>query len=59
MTDGISDDLTQTGGFVRDMIEQMKNMGSRYGKEWIRRELEAWPTPSHTDDKTIALIFRK
>ena len=59
MTDGISDDLDQTDGFVNDMIEQMKGMSSRYGKEWIRRELESWPTPSHSDDKTIALIFRK
>lgn len=59
MTDGISDDLEQTDGFVSDMIEQMKNMSTRYGKEWIRRELESWPTPSHSDDKTIALIFRK
>ncbi len=58
MTDGISDDLEQMDTFVPEVIMKMRHMGRRYGKQWITNELESWPTPSHSDDKTIALIYR-
>lgn len=59
MTDGISNDLEQIDSFLPAMVQHMKEMGIRYGKQWINRELKAWPTPAHTDDKSIALIYRK
>ncbi|WP_064604481.1 PP2C family serine/threonine-protein phosphatase [Photobacterium sp. J15] len=59
MTDGISDDLEHIDDFLPFMVQQMKGMGMRYGKQWITNELKAWPTPSNTDDKSIALIYRK
>ena len=58
MTDGISDDLENLDQFAPEMIRCMANKGARYGKRWITRELEAWPTPHHTDDKTIVVIHR-
>ncbi|WP_157673712.1 PP2C family serine/threonine-protein phosphatase [Endozoicomonas ascidiicola] len=59
VTDGISDDLVEPQLFASSVIKTMKNKGARYGKQWMKRELENWPTPHHTDDKTIAVIHRK
>lgn len=59
MTDGISEDLVQADLFVPYLIKTMGRMSRRRGKKWIRKQLENWPTPGHTDDKTLALIFWK
>ena len=59
MTDGISDDIEQIYDFTPAVIASLRGKGIRYGKRWITRELENWPTPFHTDDKTIAVIHRK
>jgi len=58
LTDGISDDVNDEGGFLTHTAKKLKPMGIRYGKKWITKQLESWPTPAHTDDKTIALIQR-
>jgi len=59
MTDGISDDLVLADQFVPYLIQTLKRMSRRRGKKWLRAQLENWPTPGHTDDKTLALIFWK
>lgn len=58
MTDGISDDLEQLETFVPWLITQLHHKGLRYSRRWLCRALEAWPTPGHSDDKTLALIYR-
>lgn len=59
MTDGISDDIDDLDDFSLALFDELKGKSKRNGKRWITRELEAWPTPHHTDDKTIAVIYRK
>ncbi len=58
MTDGISDDLATLEGFVPALVRQLRRRGARSARATMTRELEAWPTPYHQDDKTIALIYR-
>lgn len=58
LTDGISDDVSDDVGFLTHTAKKLKPMGIRYGKQWITKQLEGWPTPAHTDDKTMALIQR-
>jgi serine/threonine protein phosphatase PrpC len=58
LTDGISDDVDDSAGFLEYTAMQLRTKGSRYGKNWILKQLEDWPTPAHTDDKTMALIQR-
>ena len=59
VTDGVSDDVAEPELFAPAVINSMKAKSARYGKHWMKRELENWPTPHHTDDKTIAVIHRK
>lgn len=59
VTDGISDDIENPEQFAPAVIASLRGKGARYGKRWMTRELENWPTPHHTDDKSIAVIYRK
>jgi serine/threonine protein phosphatase PrpC len=58
LTDGISDDIEEYQEFLKSTARSLRNKGIRSGKEWINRQLIAWPTPKHTDDKTIVVIQR-
>jgi serine/threonine protein phosphatase PrpC len=58
LTDGISDDVSDSTGFLEFTAMQLRTKGRRYGKSWIQKQLEEWPTPAHSDDKTMALIQR-
>jgi len=58
LTDGISDDISDSAGFLEYTAFQLSTKGRRYGKRWIQKQLEEWPTPAHSDDKTMALIQR-
>ena len=58
LTDGISDDVSDTSGFLEHTALQLRTKGRRYGKSWMQKQLEEWPTPAHSDDKTMALIQR-
>lgn len=60
MTDGISDDLNQDAleKFFQKMQKELSRRSSRNVKRWISAQLEQWPTPGHSDDKTIAMIWR-
>jgi len=61
MTDGVSDDLVpeRVEGFLRMLCRECGARSRRQSRTWLRRQLEAWPTPSHADDKTIAMIYRR
>lgn len=58
MTDGISDDLVNEEQFLPVMYSSLNKKKSRLGKIWLKKQLHDWDTPHHTDDKTIALIYR-
>ena len=58
MTDGISEDLGSTDGLVRSVLQSLRGRGARSARVALSRELEAWPTPHHGDDKSIAIIYR-
>lgn len=59
-TDGVADDLlpAQRENFVRHIFEQghMCSIGS--ARRAVRRMLEDWPVPKHSDDKTLVCIYR-
>ncbi len=61
MTDGISDDLVETRreAFIGMLRSECGRRSRRRSRAWLCRHLEAWPTPAHGDDKTIAMIFRR
>jgi serine/threonine protein phosphatase PrpC len=58
-TDGVSDDLDNVDGFVKGFIEAHRALAAVSANRHIREMLENWPTPKHSDDKTIACLFRK
>lgn len=57
-TDGISDDLLseQTEAFCRWFCEEFGPMEPLSRWHAIRKNLRNWPTPKHSDDKTIAIL---
>jgi hypothetical protein len=60
MTDGLADDLLpeRLEAFFSHLIGKVESRSRRNGRRWLEGELKAWPTALHTDDKSIALIFR-
>ena len=57
-TDGISDDLIpgSEDAFAKGLYEEYGNCKPRKRYYEILRWLKNWPTPKHTDDKTIACL---
>ncbi|MBX8484088.1 PP2C family serine/threonine-protein phosphatase [Pseudomonas cichorii] len=60
MTDGISDDLIpeQWEPFFDAVYRRLARSNRRRMRTWLEREMHAWSTPLHGDDKSIAGIFR-
>ena len=58
-TDGVADDLDNVDGFVKGFIEAHRARAAVDASRHIREMLESWPTPKHSDDKTIACLFRE
>ena len=58
-TDGVSDDLTDVTGFAKEFCKAHRCLSSVSAARWTRETLEKWPTPKHSDDKTIACLFRE
>jgi len=58
-TDGVSEDLTDAGNFVRDFVAHSVAFSCISASRNTRKMLENWPAPRHSDDKTIACLFRK
>jgi len=58
-TDGVADDLDNVDGFVKGFIEAHRALAAVSANRHIREMLERWPTPKHSDDKTIACLCRE
>jgi serine/threonine protein phosphatase PrpC len=60
MTDGISDDL-QIGkleNFFKSVTTSTRVESKRRALDRLKKQLLDWPTPGHSDDKTIAVIVK-
>jgi hypothetical protein len=59
-TDGVADDLDNVDGFVSGFIEAHCSIAEISANRRISENmLEKWPTPKHSDDKTIACLCRE
>jgi hypothetical protein len=58
-TDGVADDLEDADGFVKEFSNTHRHLSSVSAARRAREMLENWPTPRHSDDKTIACLFRE
>ena len=58
MTDGISDNLVNEEQLLPILYTSLNKKSPRLGKKWLKKQLYDWHTPHHTDDKTIALVYR-
>ena len=60
MTDGISEDiLPQSEDKFISIFDMFFIQSKRAGQKKLTKELINWPTPHHTDDKTIVAIERR
>ena len=57
-TDGVADDLSDVNGFVKEFADAHRRLSSVSAARRAREALENWPTPKHSDDKTIACLFQ-
>lgn len=60
-TDGISDDIPpeRQADFARDLFLSYRETAPRQRQKELRSWMTKWPVPCHSDDKTIACLFRK
>lgn len=60
-TDGISEDLLpeKQMGFVQELFSSYSGLTRAKRKKDLSRWLNEWPVPGHSDDKTIACLFKK
>lgn len=60
VTDGVADDLRPEclEDFFLMLAGECGRRTRRSSRKWLDSQLQAWPTPGHSDDKTIALIMR-
>ena len=60
-TDGVADDLEEqyAGVFLRGIIDAARTDGPKVVEKDLTAILENWPVAGHSDDKTIAGIFRE
>lgn len=58
-TDGVADDLDDVDGFAVGFVEAHRHLAVMSANRHIREMLENWPTPKHSDDKTISCLCRE
>lgn len=60
-TDGISDDLLADSemDFCIDLINEYSFLTSKNRTKQLIKMMNEWPVPHHSDDKTIACLFKK
>nr|WP_025827233.1 PP2C family serine/threonine-protein phosphatase [Acetobacter persici] len=58
-TDGVADDLDDMEGFVRGFFDGYRSLAALSASRNVREMLEKWPTPKHSDDKTLACLCRE
>lgn len=58
-TDGVADDLLpeRVGDFVQWIRRDLAPLAPRARRRALRHELMEWPTPHHTDDKTLVVLL--
>lgn len=61
MTDGLADDLDDRSlhNFPQALHRNLSGLSRRKAKRWLTGELTHWCTPGHSDDKSVALIFKQ
>ncbi len=61
MTDGVADDLDERSlhAFPQALHRHLSGLSRRRARRWLTHELTHWSTPGHSDDKSLALIFKK
>lgn len=61
MTDGVADDLDERTlhAFPHALHRHLSGLSRRRARRWLAHELTHWGTPGHSDDKSLALIFKK
>lgn len=59
-TDGVADDLLpeKREGFVRHIYQQTQKMSLVTATRNLRKMLEKWPVPKHSDDKSLVLFYK-
>jgi hypothetical protein len=60
MTDGVGDDIEpdRLPDFLDALYGNVSRRSRRRGRRWLATELTDWATPMHSDDKSIAAVFR-
>ncbi|MBX3368740.1 MAG: hypothetical protein KF912_15635, partial [Phycisphaeraceae bacterium] len=58
-SDGVSQDLSQDRlqAFHDWLIATFGKLSTRRWRASLRRQLQAWPTPGATDDRTLAVMW--
>jgi serine/threonine protein phosphatase PrpC len=61
MTDGVAEDLDERSlyAFPHALHRHLSGISRRRARRWLTHELTHWGTPGHSDDKSLALIFKK
>lgn len=57
-TDGVSDDLENVEGFMAGFVKAYSGLAQLTASRQAHEMLTNWPVPKHSDDKTIACLFR-
>ncbi|MFT6906428.1 MAG: serine/threonine protein phosphatase PrpC [Oleiphilaceae bacterium] len=57
MSDGISEDIAEHCPFAQALIAYSRNKSSRRIKHHLKNMLIHWPTPHHTDDKSLTMVI--
>jgi Protein phosphatase 2C len=57
-TDGVFDDLENVEDFMAGFVKAYRGLARVTASRLAREMLENWPVPKHSDDKTIACLFR-
>ena len=58
-TDGVADDLVDSEGFVSGFVDAFCALPVITASSRAADMLIDWPTPKHSDDKTIACLFKR
>lgn len=60
-TDGVADDLLpeRIDGFVQWLMDDLAGLAPTQRWRALLRELTEWPTPRHTDDKTLVVLAER
>lgn len=58
-TDGVADDLLpdRRGSFARELVASYGSLAPMERVVALWRALQEWPTPGHSDDKTVAVLW--